>query len=139
MICRSRISVCGSSMSKRWHCSSEPVETHGSWADAGQARSENTALSPKKLTSYVQRRVELNAMTAPVFVAFLERKLAEHGVRKVVPDESVLEQHARRVIEQGLAEKVLNELRATLREEAASRHPSGRPSRSGSRRPRAET
>jgi hypothetical protein len=47
-------------------------------------------------------------------------QLAEHGVRKVVPHESVLEQHARRVIEQGLAEKVLNELRATLREEAAS-------------------
>jgi hypothetical protein len=59
-------------------------------------------------------------MTAPVFVAFLERKLAEHGVRKVIPDESVLEQHARRVIEQGLAEKVLNEVRTTLREEAAS-------------------
>jgi hypothetical protein len=36
------------------------------------------------------RRVELNAMTSPQFIAFLERKLKEHGIAKVVPDEDEL-------------------------------------------------
>jgi len=36
------------------------------------------------------RRVELNAMTSPQFVAFVERKLRENGVAKIVPDEKLL-------------------------------------------------
>jgi len=36
------------------------------------------------------RRVELNAMTSPQFIAFLERKLKEAGVRKIVPDHDLL-------------------------------------------------
>jgi hypothetical protein len=36
------------------------------------------------------RRVELNAMTSPQFVAFVERKLIEHGVAKIVPDQKLL-------------------------------------------------
>lgn len=35
-------------------------------------------------------RIELNAMTSPQFVAFLEKKLQEAGVKKVVPSETVL-------------------------------------------------
>jgi hypothetical protein len=37
------------------------------------------------------RRVELNAMTSPQFVAFVERKLRENGVEKIVPDQGLLE------------------------------------------------
>jgi hypothetical protein len=36
------------------------------------------------------RRVELNAMTSPQFVAFVERKLKENGVAKIVPDQKLL-------------------------------------------------
>jgi hypothetical protein len=36
------------------------------------------------------RRVELNAMTSPQFIAFLERKLKENGVTKIVPDVKTL-------------------------------------------------
>jgi hypothetical protein len=36
------------------------------------------------------RRVELNAMTSPQFVAFVERKLQENGIAKVVPDSALL-------------------------------------------------
>jgi hypothetical protein len=36
------------------------------------------------------RRVELNAMTSPQFIAFVERKLREHGVAKIVPDQELL-------------------------------------------------
>jgi hypothetical protein len=36
------------------------------------------------------RRVELNAMSSPQFVAFIERKLREVGVAKIVPDQDLL-------------------------------------------------
>jgi hypothetical protein len=36
------------------------------------------------------RRVELNAMTSPQFVVFVERKLKENGVTKIVPDQELL-------------------------------------------------
>jgi hypothetical protein len=37
------------------------------------------------------RRVELNAFTSDQFVEWLERKLKEHGIAKVVPDQATLE------------------------------------------------
>jgi hypothetical protein len=36
------------------------------------------------------RRVELNAMTSPQFIAFVERKLREVGVEKIVPEQKLL-------------------------------------------------
>jgi hypothetical protein len=36
------------------------------------------------------QRVELNAMTSPQFIAFLERKLNEAGVRKIIPEQKLL-------------------------------------------------
>jgi hypothetical protein len=36
------------------------------------------------------RRVELNAMTSPQLIAFVKRKLKEHGINKVVPDQALL-------------------------------------------------
>src|SRR5262249_40184095 len=36
------------------------------------------------------RRVELNALTSPQFVAFVERKLQENGVAKIVPVQELL-------------------------------------------------
>jgi hypothetical protein len=38
----------------------------------------------------LHRRVELNAMTSRQLVTWIERKLAEHGVRKIVPDDETL-------------------------------------------------
>ena len=65
-------------------------------------------------------RVELNAMPSDVFVAFLERKLAEHGIRKVVPDDDTMRSHARRIIEEKLAEQALMEVRTKMQTEAAA-------------------
>ena len=58
-------------------------------------------------------------MTAPVFVAFLEEKLALHGIKKVVPNARTVELHARRVMEQVRAEKALQEVLKKIRQEAA--------------------
>ena len=60
----------------------------------------------------VGQRVELNAMTSPQFVAFLEEKLAEHGAGKVIPSARELAdayclfargERARRIAEEALA------------------------------------
>jgi hypothetical protein len=50
------------------------------------------------------QRVELNALTSPQFIEFLENKLEEY-TEKVVPDQTVLEDHARRIWEQVEAQK----------------------------------
>jgi hypothetical protein len=67
-----------------------------------------------------KHRVELNAMTADVFVAFLERKLDEFGVRKLVPDEEVMEGHARQVLKRAVANRRLDAVRAEIEAEAAA-------------------
>jgi len=66
------------------------------------------------------RRVELNAKPADVFVQFLERKLAEHGVGKVVPGDDVLEQHARHVLTRALANRELDAMSAKVETDAAA-------------------
>ena len=45
---------------------------------------------------YKGRRVELNAFTSDQFIDWLERKLKEHGVTKVIPDAATLERAYRR-------------------------------------------
>src|SRR5262249_42202162 len=64
------------------------------------------------------RRVELNAMTSRKFVDFIERKLTEHGVKKAIPEPGIIEQHARRLIEQQLAAKTFAEIRDWLAAQA---------------------
>ena len=48
----------------------------------------------------MHQRVELNAMTSEQFVAFIKRKLAEHGVEKIVPPKQTLDK-AYRLFERG--------------------------------------
>ena len=38
----------------------------------------------------LDRRVELNALTSEQFIAFVERKLIEHGVKKIIPTKAIL-------------------------------------------------
>ena len=59
------------------------------------------------------RRVELNAFTSEDFIKWIESKLAEHGIKKVIPDEDTLQAAYRRAYQimvinnqlEGLAEK----------------------------------
>jgi hypothetical protein len=76
--------------------------------------------STREISFLRHRRVELNAMPADVFIRFLERKLVEHGIGKVVPDNNVLEQHARHVLTRALTNKALDTIRAKAAEHAAS-------------------
>ena len=51
--------------------------------------------------------IELNAMSSPQLVEFVERKLTGHGIKKLVPDDQILDQQARRVIKARLTQEVL--------------------------------
>jgi hypothetical protein len=53
-------------------------------------------------------RVELNTMTTPQFIEWLDGKMAEHGDGKLIPPADVLEEE--------LAERIEDEVRATVRE-----------------------
>ena len=98
---------------------SEPVETSGDWSARSATLSAHGA-SVTEIKFLRHRRVELNAMPADMFVRFLERKLVEHGVGKVVPDNDVLEQHARHVLTRALTNKALDAIRAKAESDAAS-------------------
>ncbi len=49
-------------------------------------------------------------MSAPQLIAWLEQKLAEHGVAKVIPPPDIMREQAQRVLAQRAAEKVLKTL-----------------------------
>jgi hypothetical protein len=49
---------------------------------------------------WIGERVELNAMTSDQLIAWLERKLAEIGVQKVIPDRDALANAYRRAVRQ---------------------------------------
>jgi len=66
------------------------------------------------------RRVELNALPSGRLVSFIEQKLAEHGVEKVVPATDIIEAHARRLIEQHLGELALDKIREEITAKAKS-------------------
>jgi hypothetical protein len=55
-------------------------------------------------------RVELNAMASDQLVAFIERKFAENGVKKVVPDNDTLAAAFRRMRRQALVQSKITEV-----------------------------
>jgi hypothetical protein len=66
------------------------------------------------------RRVELNAMTSRQLVDFVEQKLVEHGVDKVMPENGAIDEHARRLIERTLTEKAIAEMAPDIARRATS-------------------
>jgi hypothetical protein len=55
-------------------------------------------------------RVELNALASDQLVALIERKLAEHGIAKVIPDEETLAATYRRMHKQAVIQKRIDAL-----------------------------
>jgi hypothetical protein len=68
--------------------------------------------------SRVTRRVELNAMTSPQFVAFVERKLTEHRITKIVPNVDLLKKTFREYAIGHTIETKFNESREAITAEA---------------------
>jgi hypothetical protein len=85
---------------------SEAVFDKGSEAKR-RANLEQNGATPKEIEFLLERRVELNAMTSRQLVAFVERKLTAHGVRKIVPKQADLA-NAYRLFARGReAEKII--------------------------------
>ena len=104
---------------RRLELEAEPVPDPDSstWAKR-VATLESHGATPDEIRFLRKNRVELNAMSSDVFVRFIEQKLTEHGVRKIVPDEWFLEQHARSVIVRTLLNDALDALRPEAEQKA---------------------
>jgi hypothetical protein len=98
---------------------SEPFATDEDWRAISRTLKRHGA-TEKEIEFLKDARVELNAMDSQQFVDFLEQKLKEHGVKKVVPDDAVMVRHARRVLAETLTANALKSLRETIQKEAAA-------------------
>jgi hypothetical protein len=58
---------------------------------------------------WIGQRVELNAMTSEQFLDWLEQKLADAGVQKVIPDQAALENAYRRAVRQKRVQEAIEE------------------------------
>ena len=86
---------------------SEPFVTDDDWGAIARTLKRHGATEDEIEFLAADSRVEINAMDSEQFIDFLKRKLAEHGVEKLIPDDAVMIRHARRVCEELLAEKAL--------------------------------
>lgn len=107
---RLNLAECGATMAEQNYLVRRRIRGAGKWK--GDTLIETG--------TWVGERVELNAMTSDVFIAWLEGKLVEHQVRKLVPDERTLATAYRRAvriaqvqqaIDKALAELPANEIR----------------------------
>jgi hypothetical protein len=106
MRCRPSISGYASATCRKWICSRSrsPFRATGL---SGPKRALPHGATAAEIDFLKTRRVELNAITSLQLVDLIKRKLAEHGVKKVIPDAAVMEQHARHWLELELADRAL--------------------------------
>ena len=104
---------------RRMGLESEPFHTDRDWNKVAATLRRHGATRHEIAFLEERQRVELNAMTSRQIVDFIELKLAEHGVKKLVPDEAILMDHARRLIEQQLAAAEVEKLKPELSQKAA--------------------
>jgi hypothetical protein len=88
---------------------SESVLVSGSWASRAHTLGLFGATSAE-IAFLRRQRVELNAMTSRQFVDYLEAKLTEHGVSKVIPQEDVIERQLRYLLTVQLANQELEKV-----------------------------
>ncbi len=65
------------------------------------------------------KRVELNAFTSAQLIEWLESKLEKHGIKKVVPEQDVLESAYRRALEIATVRSQIDDITAEAHDEAA--------------------
>ncbi len=73
----------------------------------------------------LRNRVELNAFASDELIAWIERKLDEKGVRKIVPDDETLADAYHRMRRQALTQERINEAIAEMEEEEEVDPPEG--------------
>ena len=99
--------------SRRRTCTYTPATSKAAATLAGR-----TARPRTRSTSCCGKRVELNAFASDEFVAFIERKLDEHRIGKVIPDEETLRGAYRRARATRLVNDQLEAIVETATEDA---------------------
>jgi hypothetical protein len=90
---------------------------HRGERDAIVQNLQDNGATAAEIAFLLTHRVELNAMTSPQLVAFIERKLTVAGIAKVVPGRPILEQACRRVqVHMRMSER-LEDLRQEVEQE----------------------
>ena len=99
---------------------SEPTDVSGNWRKREQTLLRHGA-TPEEIAFLEESRVELNAMTSRQLLDFVQGKLDEHRVEKLVPEDAILEQHAHRLIEQQLASEAIARLKSKITKQAGAK------------------
>jgi hypothetical protein len=63
--------------------------------------------TPEEIEFLLRQRVELNALTSDQLVAFIERKLRQHGVKKIVPERKMLDEAFRLFVRNREIKKII--------------------------------
>ena len=80
-------SACGSTTWTDWNRKMRSTEAA---KIPDERTSQANGATEEEIEFLLERRVELNALPSDRLVAFIERKLKQHGVRKIIPDPETL-------------------------------------------------
>jgi hypothetical protein len=97
-------------------CSAESVFDRGSH----NAKLKNLLLNGatrEEAEFLLAQRVELNALPSDQLVAFIERKLTEHGIKKVIPKSDLLDKTYQLVVNSKRIEEAVAEMMSNLGDE----------------------
>ncbi len=109
---------------KRLGLESEPVDydddkdPRENLASSGATKEEQDFLVQRNNGRWTGRRVELNALSAPDFIKFVEDKLTQAGCTKVVPDIALLRETYEDEVRNTFVEQKLAKLRAEAMRQA---------------------
>jgi hypothetical protein len=98
---------------------SEPTHDKGGAYTRAENLRKNSA-TEAEVAFLLENRVELNALPSDQLVEWLEGKLTEHGVKKVIPDGDVLAAYYRAIATGRRVEKIVEEAVAKAKEDEAA-------------------
>jgi hypothetical protein len=98
----------------------EPQKVEGDHEEVGDRLSRYGATWDEIDFILAGQRIELNAMPSDVFVEWLEKSLAAHDVKKIVPDADLVEERARHILGINLLKQEVADLERAAKEQAAS-------------------
>jgi hypothetical protein len=102
-----------------WHLESEIVRIRGD-PDAVAWQLRQDGATDKEVEFLLSgRRVELNAFTSADLVRWIEAKLQEHGVKKVIPEDAILAEGYRWSLQRKILNDQLDDLAEHVAEQAA--------------------
>ena len=88
----------------------------------GNFRPDTIATPEEQKFLRAGRRVELNAFTSPDFIRWIEEKLAQHDIKKVIPDKPILDEAYRRAYHEAYLTHELEKMENEAADAAAQAH-----------------